>query len=214
MSKHRVLSRGACLLHEQDRDVATTWETDKEKSMSRFLYFAYGSNLLTGRLADTDRCPSARYHAAAYIDDLEIEFSKESREDGSGKATLVPSHGHRLYGVVYKVELSELETLNRVESGYDLKNDFKVFLLDMDTPLTVKTYIAPEQSRKPGLKPFDWYLALIVAGAIEHGFPQAEISAYQNMEFRTDKEEENKSKTLKLLNDAGFESIEQVLNRK
>ena len=180
--------------------------------MNRFLYFAYGSNLLTGRLAD--RCPSARYHATACIDDLAIEFSKESREDGSGKATLVPSHGHRLYGVVYEVALSELETLNRVESGYDLKHDFKVFRPDTDTPLTVKTYIAPGWNRKPGLKPFDWYLALIVAGAIEHGFPQAEIRAYQNMEFRTDNKGENKSETLRLLNEAGFESIEQVLNRK
>ena len=180
--------------------------------MSLFPYFAYGSNLLTSRLAD--RCPSARYHAVACVEDLAIEFSKENREDGSGKATLVSSHGHRLYGVVYEVELRELEILNRIESGYVLKHDFKVSLLDTNTPLTVKTYIAPERSRKPALKPFDWYLALIVAGAIEHGFPQAEISAYQNMDFRTDKEGENKSKTLKLLNEAGFESIEQVLNRK
>ena len=212
MSKHRVLSRGVRLLHKPDRDVAAARETSKERPMNRFLYFAYGSNLLTGRLAD--RCPSARYHATACIDDLAIEFSKESREDGSGKATLVPSHGHRLYGVVYEVALSELETLNRVESGYDLKHDFKVFLPDTDTPLTVKTYIAPGWNRKPGLKPFDWYLALIVAGAIEHGFPQAEIRAYQNMEFRTDNKGENKSETLRLLNEAGFESIEQVLNRK
>ncbi|MDE0411194.1 MAG: gamma-glutamylcyclotransferase [Gammaproteobacteria bacterium] len=180
--------------------------------MSLFPYFAYGSNLLTSRLAD--RCPSARYHAVACVDGLEIEFSKEDSEDESGKATLVPSHGHRLYGVVYEVELSELEILNGVESGYDLKHDFKVTRLDTDTPLTVKTYIAPEQSRKPGLKPFDWYLALIVAGAIEHGFPQAEISAYQNMDFQADKEGENKSNALRLLRQAGFESIEQVLNRK
>lgn len=180
--------------------------------MSLFLYFAYGSNLLTGRL--TDRCSSARYRAVACVEDLAIEFSKESEEDESGKATLVPSHGHRLYGVVYEVELGELEILNRIESGYDLKHDFKVFRPDTGTPLTVKTYIAPEQSRTPGLKPFDWYLALIVAGAIEHGFPQAEISAYQGMEFLTDKEGKNKSRTLKLLNEAGFESIEQVLNRK
>ncbi len=212
MSKHRVLSRGACLLHEQDRDVATTWETDKEKSMNRFLYFAYGSNLLTGRLAD--RCPSAQYYATACIDGLEIEFSKESREDRSGKATLVPSHGHRLYGVVYEVELIELETLNRIESGYDLKNDFKVPLLDTETPLTVKTYIAPEQSRKPGLKPFDWYLALIVAGAVEHGFPQDIIAAYQGIDFQIDREGASKSNALRLLRQAGFESIEQVLNRK
>ena len=180
--------------------------------MSLFPYFAYGSNLLSSRLAD--RCPSARYHAVACVDDLAIEFSKESGEDGSGKATLVPSHGHRVYGVVYEVEPGELEILNRIESGYDLKHDFKVTLPDTGTPLTVKTYIAPDWNRKPGLKPFDWYLALIVAGAIEHGFPQAEISAYRNMEFRTDKEGENKAKTLKLLNEAGFESIEQVLNRK
>lgn len=180
--------------------------------MSLFPYFAYGSNLLTGRLAD--RCPSARYHAVACVEDLAIEFSKEGREDGSGKATLVPSHGHRLYGVVYEVELGELEILNRIESGYDLKHDFKVSRPDTGTPLTVKTYIAPEQGRKPGLKPFDWYLALIVAGAIEHGFPRAVISAYQGMEFQTGNEGENKSRTLKLLIEAGFESIEQVLNRK
>ena len=84
MSKHRVLSRGARLQNKQDRDVATAWETDKEKSMNRFLYFAYGSNLLTRRL--TDRCSSARYHATACIDNLAVEFCKESREDGYGKA--------------------------------------------------------------------------------------------------------------------------------
>ncbi|MCY4642760.1 MAG: gamma-glutamylcyclotransferase [Gammaproteobacteria bacterium] len=180
--------------------------------MSHSLYFAYGSNLLTNRLVD--RCPSAQYYASACVDDFALEFSKNSKKDGSGKATFIPSHGQRLYGAVFEMETSELEQLDRVESGYYREDSFKVCLVATGTSKTVKTYIAPEKSRNPDLKPFDWYLALIVAGAMEHKLPQTVISAYQNTRFWTDKEGKNKSDTLKLLRKAGFESIEQVLNLK
>ena len=50
-----------------------------------FLYFSYGSNMLTERLRA--RCPSANCIGIATATGYALEFSKSS-VDGSGKATL------------------------------------------------------------------------------------------------------------------------------
>ena len=51
-----------------------------------FLFFAYGSNMLTDRLRE--RCPDARPLGAAIARGYVLSFSKRSR-DGSSKATLL-----------------------------------------------------------------------------------------------------------------------------
>ena len=52
-----------------------------------FLYFGYGSNMLTERLRARERCPSAKCIGIAEVTGYALEFSKPG-EDGSGKATL------------------------------------------------------------------------------------------------------------------------------
>lgn len=78
---------------------------------------------------------------------------------------------------------------------------------------TVTTYIAPDEYRNPGLKPFDWYLALIVAGAMEHRFPSTIIAAYRGTAAWADEETKGKLVADSLLREAGFGSVAQVRDR-
>ena len=139
--------------------------------MQTFHYFAYGSNLLTTRLAA--RCPSARVVATAVTDGWTVNFTKPGA-DGSGKAGLVEQLDARHPGVVYEIAVHELPVLDRVEGvghGYTRTDAFPVRLVASGERLDASTYMPIRHDAS--LKPFDWYLALCVAGAREHGFEEA-----------------------------------------
>ncbi len=165
---------------------------------------------MTGRLTASSRCPSARYSANAWADHFTIDFSKIG-EDGSGKAALIPSRGKRAHGVIFEIDPGELEFLDRAEPGYRREDGFEVTVADTGACKTVSTYIVLEECRNLDLKPFDWYLALVIAGAMEHRFPAPAIADYRDTEIEAD---ENKERTFEmdaLLWKAGFGSIRQVL---
>ena len=135
-----------------------------------FLYFAYGSNMLSSRL--TARCPSAKVIGLGAAKYWNLEFSKKSI-DGSGKATLVSTtETSRTTGVLFEVGANDLNELDRFEGagkGYDRSDDFSI---EADNgPLSTTTYLASE--RHSDMVPYDWYLALIVAGALEHKLDDA-----------------------------------------
>jgi cation transport regulator ChaC len=139
-------------------------------AMPTFHYFAYGSNLLTTRLVA--RCASARVVATAVTDGWTVNFTKPG-VDGSGKAGLVEQSGARHPGVVYEIAAHEMPVLDRFEGlghGYTRTDAFPVTLAGGER-LNVSTYMPIRHDA--ALKPFDWYLALCVAGAHEHGFDEA-----------------------------------------
>ena len=72
-----------------------------------FLYFGYGSNMLTERLRA--RCPGAKCVSTAEVIDYALEFSKPS-VDGSGKATLGHLEGRNQtsIGVVFEKAVDAL----------------------------------------------------------------------------------------------------------
>jgi gamma-glutamylcyclotransferase len=139
-------------------------------TMQSLHYFAYGSNLLTTRLAA--RCASARVVATAVTEGWTVNFTKPGA-DGSGKAGLVEQAATRHPGVVYEIASHEMPVLDRFEGvghGYSRTDAFPVTLAGGER-LNVSTYVPLRHDAT--LKPFDWYLALCVAGAHEHGFDEA-----------------------------------------
>lgn len=122
------------------------------------------------------------------------------------------SRGQRQDGVLFEIKTCERENLDLAEGvgfGYDRDDSFSVILVDTGVSKTVITYIAPVQH--PCLKPFDWYLALVVAGAKQHNLPEKIITSYRDTEFREDEKEERKLEARKVLKEAGWGSVEQVL---
>ena len=132
-----------------------------------FLYFAYGSNLLPQRLLK--RCPSAKEIGKATARGYDIDFSKVSK-DGSGKATLVEDQRAQTPGALYEICDRELHSLDQAEDvgnrGYDRVNKLKIEMDGSGEGLEAVSYIA--NHRDHGLAPYDWYLALVLAGLQHH----------------------------------------------
>src|SRR5688500_8219549 len=84
---------------------------------ARLYYFAYGSNLHPCRLSR--RCASAIPISILRLQDHQLTFHKISTKDASGKCNLEPRRGTEAYGVLFHIEQSDAERLDRYEGlGY------------------------------------------------------------------------------------------------
>lgn len=147
-----------------------------------FRCFAYGSNMLTRRLRA--RTPSARAVGVGYVRGHRLTFDKVSR-DGSGKCDM--EHGeetNRVYGVVFDIALAERTDLERAEgvgAGYEAK---EVDVALTDDTIRAIAYVAT--AKEPALRPYNWYKAFVVAGAVEHGLPMAYVEWLRTVESLPD----------------------------
>jgi len=183
--------------------------------METFKYFAYGSNMLTERL--TDRCRSAQAigiaNAAGYV----LEFCKKSRDE-SGKATLAESNqpGKHVLGVLFEIENGDLCKLDKAEgmgNGYERLDKFSANLLADGTQYGVKTYIASTYAVDDNLKPYDWYLALVIQGAIQHKLHEAYIAGLREIASITDSKpnRETREDAIRALARAGVQDFRKIL---
>jgi hypothetical protein len=133
------------------------------------LYFAYGSNMHTGRLRE--RVPSCAVRTVAALPGHTLRFHKRGR-DGSAKCDAYASGcaTDMVYGVVFALDAAERPALDRAEgSGYCAA---PVLLhTSSGATLSAYTYLAVPAAIDPALRPFRWYLDLVVAGARAHGLP-------------------------------------------
>ncbi len=157
--------------------------------MTEFVYFGYGSNMLTARLKA--RCNNATPLGVASLSNFSINFSKRS-VDQSGKATLVPSNGSVVHGVMFRVPIKERKHLDHAEGlghGYERLDDVEVANV-----VAVSTYIALSEQMDEALKPYEWYHALVVAGAEQHALPAAYLARLRRTEFVSDAKLDRKSR--------------------
>lgn len=139
-----------------------------------FHYFAYGSNMLTRRLTSRERAPSAVSTGTGYIAGRRLTFDKLS-QDGSGKcdAEETGNETDRVYGVIFEISCSDKFALDRAEGcgkGYMWET---VEVIAEQTTILAQTYIATRKER--GLRPYHWYKALVVSGAVEHDLPKGYV---------------------------------------
>lgn len=155
-----------------------------------FHYFAYGSNMLPARLIN--RCRSAKLIGTGIAPNFRLEFSKASK-DGSGKATLVAAPDARLPGVIFEIDDPERVALDQHEGlGFGYRRD-EAFVVEGIVPQSnflTNTYLATASDAQ--LKPFDWYLATIIAGAIHHEIDDVHIKALKGTNFIEDNYKERK----------------------
>lgn len=149
--------------------------------MNTFLYFAYGSNMLTSRIRSADRCPTARTVGVAALPGYVLKWHKRSK-DGSGKCDIVKSveDGSFVHGVLFEISAQEKLKLDRTEGlgyGYD---ESKINVLQGGREVMALTYVATKVDST--LKPFDWYHAFVVDGAVEHSLPDEYIASLRLVE--------------------------------
>src|SRR5271170_4454468 len=80
----------------------------------KFIYFAYGSNMFTRRIAA--RVPSAIFSGTGYIRERRLTFNKVSI-DGSGKCDIegTANPNDLVYGVLFEIDSNEKGELDRAE---------------------------------------------------------------------------------------------------
>ncbi|WP_299959418.1 gamma-glutamylcyclotransferase family protein [uncultured Roseobacter sp.] len=180
-----------------------------------FLYFAYGSNMLSSRL--TARCSSARVLGAAVAKNHTIEFTKPSK-DKSGKATLIPSAGPDVhtFGVLFEIKKVELKALDKAEGagyGYERHDGFSVIRSSDSDTVKAATYLANEARAE--LRPFDWYLALVVAGALAHKLANDHVDNLLAVPYELDADTDRQSRreALEALRKHGYFDHVKLLRR-
>jgi len=80
---------------------------------STFLYFGYGSNLLRKRLTLQNR--SAVFVTTAKLDDYKLNFDYPSNNWHGASATVTPSVGEHVWGVVWRMNTSDIPNLDNQE---------------------------------------------------------------------------------------------------
>ncbi|XP_030640871.1 gamma-glutamylcyclotransferase [Chanos chanos] len=141
-------------------------------NQTTFLYFAYGSNLLKERLQLKN--PSATVHCVARLKDYKLVFGNHkglaSDRWHGGVATIEPSPGDEVWGVVWRLNMSDLESLDRQENvKLGAYSPVGVSVWTRGQELSCRTYIMNSCVYAP---PSPQYLKVIVMGAEQNGLPK------------------------------------------
>jgi hypothetical protein len=153
--------------------------------MTKIHYLAYGSNLHPVRLAA--RVPSARAVGVVEMPGYALAFHKRS-VDGSAKCLVYADQGpqHRVYGVVYEFDSHEKAALDRHEGKGNGYYEQRLSVSLNDATHTPYLYLAESTHVDTQAIAYDWYKALVLAGARFHGFPAEYIAAIEAMPSQPD----------------------------
>jgi gamma-glutamylcyclotransferase len=150
-----------------------------------FLYFAYGSNMLTRRLRAPNRAPSAVPDSIGFVEGRCLTFDKVS-SDGPGKCDIEATQDstNRVHGVLFRIATSEENALDCAEGLGNGYRKEKIQVLTANGQMLALTYIATKKNR--GMRPYHWYKALVIAGAVEHGLPAPYIEWLRTVDSQAD----------------------------
>jgi len=168
------------------------------KMADRICYFAYGSNMFSPRLRAAGRTPSAVAIGTGFVEGRRLTFDKVS-SDGSGKCDIevTDNLSDRVYGVLYEIDKSEKSALDKIEG---LDKGYKEELVNVLTGSgTYKAVAYVATSKEPGLRPYYWYKALVVAGAAEHDHPEAYVEWIRTVDSKPDPKVGRSAENEKLL---------------
>lgn len=135
--------------------------------------FSYGSNMLVRRLQE--RAPSARVLGTGVLTGYALRWHKVG-QDRSGKCDALATGNANdvVYGVLYEISARDKPALDAAEglgAGYEEK------AADIQTPAgVVRAHLYRATQTDAAMVPFDWYKALVVAGARQHALPAGYVA--------------------------------------
>ena len=170
--------------------------------MPNTVYLAYGSNLHPLRLSS--RVASARFLDVVEMPGYQLAFHKRSI-DGSAKCLVYSGQDSSrvVYGALYEFESHEKQVLDKFEgvgNGY-IEQPLQL-TLNKET-LNSYAYFAQATHIEPALVPYDWYKALVLAGARHHGLPAEYVASIEATPSIPDPDIERAQANAKLLRQMG-----------
>ena len=131
------------------------------------LYFAYGSNMEARRFKR--RCPCGEVLGRARLPGYRLDFTRYSTGFKGGVADIVPDADSEVWGVLSRVEESDLASLDEYEGvpvGY--RRERVTVLDDGGQEHLAVTYVANRTGR---FNPSKAYIEIILPSARQHGLP-------------------------------------------
>ena len=162
-------------------DITTGFEHYGRKD--RQYYFAYGSNMNPGQLAE--RCSAARVVCAACLPGYRLAFYGRNRVWDGGRETVVQEAGQHVWGALYELSFGDAASLD-VWSSVRLDGGGAYF----HYPVLVRDVAGREHTAVlykkdvlgPPVPPSSQYLAHIVAGAEANKLPAAYVDYLKNLQ--------------------------------
>jgi gamma-glutamylcyclotransferase (GGCT)/AIG2-like uncharacterized protein YtfP len=141
------------------------------------LYFAYGSNMDPFQMEK--RCPGAEVEGPAMLEDHRLTFVWDSPGWGGGVATVEPTPGDHVWGVLWDLTDEHLRALDEYEGV-----DRNVYLRDTvtvifeDEPVKAVMYRATDHRYKA---PSARYISALIRGAKAFGVPDGYIDRLRSL---------------------------------
>uniref|UniRef100_Q07JS9 Gamma-glutamylcyclotransferase n=1 Tax=Rhodopseudomonas palustris (strain BisA53) TaxID=316055 RepID=Q07JS9_RHOP5 len=149
------------------------------------LHFAYGADMNPQQIAE--RCSWAKPVAVARLPDHALSFHGHSDTWDGGEEAAVPRPGQDLYGVVYRLSLSDADSLDAAQ-GVRLNGTGGYFHVPAEVIGLDGIRWSVVLHRKDVLREFRCpsrdYLDFIVAGAEFHGLPQTYVDSLRRTATR------------------------------
>lgn len=146
-------------------------------------YFAYGSNMLTARLAR--RVPTVAPVGPARLPRHRLSFAMNG-QDGSGKCNIAAAdEDSAVHGVLFELDAQRLERLHAAEGpGYEF---VELTVATPDTAVQAAVYRGRADWLDSALVPYVWYLRFVLGGAREHGLPHDYVQWLARVRARRDR---------------------------
>ena len=137
--------------------------------MSR--YFAYGSNLDPNQMKN--RCPASRVVGTAKLIGYRLAFSYYSDGWAGGVANVEKSEGSEVWGVIYELMETDLESLDVFEGHPKIYQRFEGEVVNVATGYMepVWIYAVVDDHKTAPIKPSPKYLQVIQSAAERLNFP-------------------------------------------
>lgn len=144
-----------------------------------------------------ERVPSCRALGIAELPEWSLQFHKRGA-DHSAKCNLVftGQKKDRVIGVVYDIAADEKPNLDAVEGGY---HTAQIEILMDGSKTSVFSYLANAAYIDESLKPFDWYLEMVVSGALHNTMPKSYVQHIASRSMMIDADTRRRQANLKRL---------------
>ena len=153
---------------------------------STMLYFAYGSNMESGRIKAANRCPHAEFVCVARLQGHRLAFTRKSK-DGHGVADAVANGRHVIWGVVWRLTVNDVERLDEREGARAaqpkyVRRPVTLRRRDDGKELSCETYFVPDEEREEqGVPSTKQYVGYLRDGAQEHKLPRHYVAKLRQL---------------------------------
>ena len=144
-------------------------------------YFAYGSNMLTERILD--RLGTVEQVGIGLLPNYQLVFNRLGSYSPGGVASVIPSQGRSVYGVIWKLNNKQLTMLDEIEDPAAYSRESVSVEMNDGSSVDCLTYIAYSQGYHPPTKN---YLSYLIRGAEEHDLPSKYVKNLRRRSVRAE----------------------------